>query len=437
MRYSAITPTARRQMLDSVGVKDVAELLDTIPADVRVKNPIQVAGPMAEAELRGRLETLKGRRPKLSFAGAGLYQHFVPATVDSLAARSEWVTSYTPYQPELAQGTLTMYYEFQTYIAQLTGQEIANSGMYDGSTSMVEAVLMALRIRPKADKTVYASCGLHPSYLSVLRTYMRFAKVEVKEVPLNKTSGRTDWSEVSGLDQAAAVVIQSPNFFGMIDDCDGVPDGAFKIGVCTEALSMAILEPLPVDIMTGECQSFGIPLQLGGPTAGFFATKKSLVRKMPGRLVGRTVDAEGEEAFCITLATREQFIRREKATSNICTSSGLMCLRSTIYLSMLGGKGLVELAKKNASTAAYFAAGLTNLGFTRVHDGPVFNEFVIDASSRPQAFEKLLEHDIVLGVPLEQFDSSRKNQFLVAFTELHYGRAEAHMQEIRDLVLQS
>ncbi len=424
-------------MLASIGVKDTSELMATIPDDVRIKQPIEIDGPMAEADLCGRLETLKERRPKYSFAGAGLYQHFIPATVSSLAARSEWVTSYTPYQPELAQGTLTMYYEFQTYMAQLTGQEIANSGMYDGSTSMVEAVLMAIRLRPRADKVVYISAGLHPAYAEVLRTYMRFADVEVKEVGLDPKSGRTDWSGAQDLDTASAVVVQSPNFFGTIEDCQDLPSKSFKIGVCTEALSMAILEPLQVDIMTGECQSFGIPLQLGGPTAGFFATKKSLVRKMPGRLVGRTVDAEGQEAFCITLATREQFIRREKATSNICTSSGLMCLRSTIYLSLLGGKGLIDLARKNTATAAFFAHGLSDLGFPRVYDGPVFNEFVIDTSGRPEAFERLLAQDIVLGVPLEQFDKNRKGQYLVAFTELHYGRAEAHMQEIKDIVLQS
>ncbi|MFT7616705.1 MAG: glycine dehydrogenase subunit 1 [Planctomycetota bacterium] len=437
MRYSAITPAARREMLERIGVKDASELMASIPEDVRMSEPIQVPGPMAEAELCGRLESIKGRRPKLSFAGAGLYQHYVPATVNSLAARSEWVTSYTPYQPELAQGTLTMYYEFQTYIAQLTGQEIANGGMYDGSTSMVEAILMAIRLRAKADKVVYASAGLHPSYAEVLHTYMRFADVKVVSVALDPATGKTDWSTVSGLENATAVIVQSPNFFGMIEDCDGLPEKAFKVGVCTEALSMAMLKPLAVDIMTGECQSFGIPMQLGGPTAGFFATKKSLVRKMPGRLVGRTVDAVGNEAFCITLATREQFIRREKATSNICTSSGLMCLRATLYLSLMGGKGLADLARKNTSAAAFFAKGLEDLGFPRVYSGPIFNEFVIDTSSRPGAFQKLLDNDIVLGVSLERFDSERKGQYLVAVTEMQYGRAEAHMQEIKDLVLQS
>ncbi len=437
MRYSAITPRAKQEMLQRLGVQNIEELLQSIPGDVRVTDPIEVTGPMAETELRGRLEALKGERPRLSFAGAGLYQHFVPAVVDSLAARSEWVTSYTPYQPELAQGTLTMYYEFQTYMAQLTGQEIANSGMYDGSTSMVEAVLMAARQRPRADKVVFTSAGLHPSYSEVLRTYMRFADVKVVEVPLDPATGLTDWSQAHGLEKAIAVVLQSPNFPGVLEDATGIPDEAFKVGVCTEALAMAWQKPLDVDIMTGDCQSFGIPMQLGGPTAGFFATRKAFVRKMPGRLVGRTVDAEGQEAYCITLATREQFIRREKATSNICTSSGLMCLRATIYLSLLGHKGLQELARKNASTAAFFAQGLEELGMPRVHTGPVFNEFVIDTSARPDAVEKLKEAGIVLGVSLEPFDSSRKNQYLVACTELQYGRAEAHMQEIKDIVLQS
>ncbi|MCB9832304.1 MAG: aminomethyl-transferring glycine dehydrogenase subunit GcvPA [Planctomycetes bacterium] len=439
MRYSANTPTSLRAMLDRIGAKSVEDLLATIPADVRLDRELEIAGPMPEADLRGRLEELKGPRPRISLVGGGLYDHYVPAPVDALAGRSEWVTSYTPYQPELAQGTLVMYYEFQTYVAQLTGQEIANAGMYDGSTALSEAVLMAARVRTKADPVVYVSAGLHPEYLAVLRTYMRFVGIEVATVALEPESGRTAWNSVdaASLAKAQAIVVQSPNFFGVIEDAAALPADAFKIGVCTEALSMAMLAPLPVEIMVGEIQSFGIPIQLGGPTAGFFATRKDWVRKMPGRLVGRSQDVDGKEAFCITLATREQFIRREKATSNICTSSGLMCLRATIYMSLLGGRGLERLAEKNARTARFFARGFEEMGLPLVHRGPYFNEFVIDCSAKPGLHDALQRQDLILGLPLDRFHPERKNQYLVAFTERHHGRAEAILQEVKNLVQHS
>ncbi len=436
MRYSANTPSSLRAMLDRIGVTSVEDLLGTIPKEARLDRELDIAGPLPEADLVARLEELKGARPKTSFVGGGLYDHYVPSPVDALAARSEWVTSYTPYQAELAQGTLVMYYEFQTYVARLTGQEIANGGMYDGSTALAEAVLMAARVKGKADPVVYVSAGVHPEYVAVLRTYMRYIGVEIATVDLDRKSGATDWSSVdaAALAKAQAVVVQSPNFFGVVEDAAKLPADAFKIGVCTEALSMAMLEPLPVEIMVGEIQSFGIPVQLGGPTAGFFATRKDWVRKTPGRLVGRSKDADGQEAFCITLATREQFIRREKATSNICTASGLMCLRATIYMSLLGGRGLERLAETNAKTARYFARGLADLGLPQVHSGPYFNEFVIDCSSRPDLYDRLLEKDIVLGLPLERFYPERKGQYLVAFTERHHGRAEAILQEVKNLV---
>ena len=368
MRYSANTPETLRAMLDRIGVADVDELLASIPEDVRLDRELDIEGPLHELELRGRLDELKSGTPRVSFVGGGLYDHYVPTPVDALAGRSEWVTSYTPYQAELAQGTLVMYYEFQTYVAQLTGQEMANAGMYDGSTALAEAVLMAMRVHGRAEPIVYVSAGLHPEYLDVLRTYMRFVDVELKLVELDPETGRTNWNscDPEALEKAQSVVVQSPNFFGMIDDLDGVPAKAFKVSVCTEALSMALLAPLDVDIAVGEIQSFGIPVQLGGPTAGFFATRKKWVRKSPGRLVGRTVDAAGEEAYCITLATREQFIRREKATSNICTASGLMCLRATIYLSLLGRKGLERRGREERGHGALLQEGLRG---ARLEDG--------------------------------------------------------------------
>lgn len=433
MRYSGITPKSKREMLDQVGAKSVEDLLGSIPKEVRSDGNLKIEGPLAEADLRARLEAVKGPAPRRSLVGGGIYSHFIPSPVDALCARSEWVTSYTPYQAETSQGTLVMYYEFQTYMAMLTGQEIANGGMYDGSTAMVEAVLMAMRVREKADPVVWVSGALNPEYRAVLDTYMRFAEVTVKTLPFDPKSGRTRFDGAAGIDKAAAVVVQSPNYFGVIEDLSGLAPGAFTVGVTTEAMAMALLDPMPCQIAVGDTQSFGIPAQLGGPTAGFFATKKDWVRKMPGRLVGRSKDDQGREAFCITLATREQFIRREKATSNICTSSGLMCLRTTVYLSLLGRRGLEDVARKNAAAARFLRSGFEKLGLKPVFDGPIFNEFVIDCSAKPWLYDALLEKDFVLGLPLDKRFPDMKNKILVAATELHYQEAQAILEEVKSL----
>lgn len=421
-------------MLKAIGVDDVEGLLGTIPQEVRSGEPLDIEGPLAEADLLSHLDSMKSREPRVDFTGAGLYQHVIPKTLDSLCARSEWVTSYTPYQAEISQGTLTMYYEFQTYMAMLSGQEIANAGMYDGSTALVEAVLMAMRLRPKADPVVYVSQAVHPEYVAVLRTYLNFLDVEVVLLGIDPDSGRTLMT-VGREEQSSAIafVVQSPNFLGVVEGTDELEADAFRIGVTTEALSMALLPPLDVDIMVGECQSFGIPVQLGGPTAGFFANSKKHVRRMPGRLVGRTVDSDGEEAFCITLATREQFIRREKATSNICTSSGLMCLRATVYLSLMGRKGLEILAKKNAAAARYFAAGFQDIGAQVAFSGEFFNEFVLDCSGVPNLWEALEEKGIVLGVPLGSHIEGMDHHYIVNVTEIHYSDAQHILEEIRNV----
>jgi glycine cleavage system P protein (glycine dehydrogenase) subunit 1 len=438
MRYSAITPSARAEMLSELGVDDIEGLLGSIPSEVRVPRDLDIVGPLPEAELRQRLEHLKTKRPRVSFVGAGLYPHYIPVPVDSLASRSEWVTSYTPYQAELAQGTLVMYYEFQSYVAMLTGQEIANGGLYDGSTALAEGVLMAMRVKPKHDPVVYVSAGVHPEYRAVLETYMGFVGMEVVELPIDSETGRTHFNvDAEAQKNAAAVVVQSPNFFGVVEDLDGLDDDAMSIGVTTEALALSILEPMPVKIAVGEFQSFGIPMQLGGPTAGFMATKKDWVRKLPGRLVGKTIDAKGDEAFCITLATREQFIRREKATSNICTASGLMCLRATIYLSLMGRKGIEDIAEKNAATARFFAKGFEELGLKLRFTGPFFNEFVLDCSAKPELYDRLRASDILLGLPLADRAPGMEHCYLVAATEVHYANAESILEEVKNLVQHS
>ena len=431
MRYSGITQEDQAAMLKAIGASNIEELFESVPKDVRSTRPLQIAGPLPEQHLLARLEELKTTPPRVSLVGGGLYEHFIPKTVDSLAARSEWVTSYTPYQPEVAQGTLSMYFEFQTYVCMLTGQELANGGMYDGSTSLAEAVMMALRIRKKAKK-VYVSDGLNPLYRQVLETYLSFQDVELHALPLDKTTGRTR-VDVSSDDQgsAAAVILQSPNFFGVIEDGEGVAENAFVISVCTEAQSMALLKPLRADVAVGEMQSLGIPIQLGGPTAGFFATSKKHVRQVPGRLVGKSVDRRGQEAYCITLATREQFIRREKATSNICTSSGLMCLRSAIYMSLLGAEGLRNAAQQSARSARAFLGALEEVGLKRVHEGAFFNEFVVDSSARPDLYASLKNDGFLMGIPLSRWLPDRKNEYLVSLTEMHYPRMTTLINEVK------
>ena len=432
MRYSGITERDRQEMLRVIGVESVEDLYRSVPQAVRMNRPLQVDGPLPEASLMRRLEEMKGPAPRVSLVGGGLYNHYVPAPVDSLAARSEWVTSYTPYQPELAQGTLVMYYEFQTYVCMLTGQELANGGMYDASTAMAEAVMMARRIRKKATD-LYVSDAVHPEYRRVLDTYLQFQDdVKLHVLPVDPETGRTIVDIPTDVQRdALAIIVQSPNFFGVIEEGTAVADDAFVISVCTEAQSMALLDPLRADIAVGDMQSFGIPVQLGGPTAGFMAAKKEHVRQIPGRLVGKTKDRLGREAYCITLATREQFIRREKATSNICTSSGLMCLRASIYLSLLGKEGLQDVARQSARAAHAFCEALEEVGLKRVHDGSFFNEFVVDASARPQLWEALRASGFVMGIPLAQWWPDREHQYLVALTELHYPQIRDLIQEVK------
>ena len=428
MRYSATTPGERQRMLDTIGVSSVRDLFDSVPAASRTRGAAAVVGPVPEATLLAQLDAGKVVPPRVALVGGGLYRHYIPATVDSLCTRSEWLTSYTPYQPEVSQGTLRMYYEFQTYVSMLTGQEISNGGMYDGSTACIEAVLMAKRLRPKATK-VLVSAALNPQYIEVLRTYLRFQDIEIILLPFDRATGRTLLGNDTAQVEAIAVVLQSPNTWGVIEDTAAIAAGAFRIVVVTEAQSMALLKPPPADIVCGEMQSLGIPVQLGGPTAGFFATRREFVRNMPGRLVGRTKDRHGTEAFCITLATREQFIRREKATSNICTSSGLMCLRSTVYMSLLGRKGLQELARQSARAARAFLAGLEEVGLKRAFSGSFFNEFVVDCTARPQLARQLEAAGFLLGMPLDS--QGLPHHRLVALTELEYPAVAALIKEVK------
>lgn len=428
MRYIPNSPEERAEMLEIVGLSSAEELFRSIPENVRLNRALKITEPLAESEVIGAMEALADKNTasrKPSFLGAGVYSHFSPTVVDHLSQRSEFFTSYTPYQPEISQGTLQYIFEFQTLICQLTGMDVANASMYDGSTAMAEAFLMAQRVT-RRDKVLVAET-VHPEYLQVAHTYVQHCGIGLDTIPFDEESGRL--SNLSKLDdQTAALVVQSPNFFGCVEDLQALSDQAHAVGallivVVTEAISFGLLKSpgaCGADIVVGEGQSFGIPMSFGGPHVGLFATSEKYVRNMPGRLAGVAYDKNGNRGFVLTLATREQHIRREKATSNICTNQGLIALAATIYMETMGKKGLQEVAMQNAQKAAYAAKQIAALdGYEIAFSAPKFNEFVVRG---PEPAEELLkrlreEKGIVGGLALSKYYDDRPNEFLVCATE--------------------
>lgn len=415
-------------MLEIVGLSSAEELFRSIPENVRLGRRLNVTDPLAESEVIGAMENLADKNTasrKPSFLGAGVYSHFSPTVVDHLIQRSEFFTSYTPYQPEISQGTLQYIFEFQTLICQLTGMDVANASMYDGSTAMAEAFLMAQRVT-RRDRVLVADT-VHPEYLQVAHTYVQHCGISLDTVPFDPETGRL--SDLSKLDDtAAALVVQSPNFFGCIEDLQALADQAHAVGallivVVTEAISFGLLKSpgaCGADIVVGEGQSFGIPMSFGGPHVGLFATSDKYVRNMPGRLAGVAYDKNGNRGFVLTLATREQHIRREKATSNICTNQGLIALAATIYMETMGKKGLQEVAVHNAQKAAYAAKKIGEIpGFEIAFSAPVFNEFVVRAEGSAESIlTKLREQKgIIGGLALSRYYPDRPNEFLVCVTE--------------------
>ncbi|MEJ7847107.1 MAG: aminomethyl-transferring glycine dehydrogenase subunit GcvPA [Pyrinomonadaceae bacterium] len=427
MRYIPNSPEERQEMLNVVGLNSAAELFRSIPQDVQLNRALNVTEALAESEVIAAMEGFAAKNTaaaKPSFLGAGVYSHFSPTVVDHLIQRSEFFTSYTPYQPEISQGTLQYIFEFQTLVCQLTGMEVANASMYDGSTSMAEAYLMAQRVTRK-DKIIVADT-VHPEYREVARTYTQHGELEIMSAGFNETTGRI--ASIEGLDDTvAAVVVQSPNFFGCIEDLQALADqahaaGALLIVVVTEAISFGLLKSpgeCGADIVVGEGQSFGIPMSFGGPHLGLFATREKFVRNMPGRLCGVAYDKNGNRGFVLTLSTREQHIRREKATSNICTNQGLIALAATIYMETMGKKGLQEVAMQNAQKAAYAKKQIaaTN-GYSIPLSAPTFNEFVV-RGSRPanEILESVREKGIVGGLALSKYYAGSDNDFLICVTE--------------------
>lgn len=427
MRYLPNSPRERAAMLDATGHHSIEELFSQIPEDLKLREPLKLPGPLSEQEILEffRQASAQSSREYVSMLGAGAYHHYRPVAIDSLVSRGEFFTAYTPYQAELAQGTLQAMFEFQTLIAQLTGMDVANASLYDGSTAMNEAVLMALRITRR--ERVLVGATVHPEYRQVLRTYVRSQGIEVAEIPY-APSGRLAGDALAGsLDgRTAAVVVQSPNFFGILERASEIAGavhraGALLVVVITEPLSLAIVRPpVEADIVCGEAQSFGVPVAYGGPYVGFLATREQFLRQIPGRLVGQTQDTEGRRGFVLTLATREQHIRREKATSNICTNQSLCALVATIYLSLLGKNGLKALAEQNLAKAHYAARELAAVpGASLPFTGPRFNEFVVKA---PADAEKLLaelrKEKIVGGLNLERFYPELKGHLLLCVTEM-------------------
>ncbi|MGH7835338.1 MAG: aminomethyl-transferring glycine dehydrogenase subunit GcvPA [Candidatus Binatia bacterium] len=433
MRYTPHTASDREAMLQVIGRASIDEIFSHVPRSLRERASISLPLGLGEAQVKRKLAALAAKNATPQewqlFLGAGIYQHFIPSTVDAVISRSEFSTSYTPYQPEVSQGTLQAIFEFQTLICQLTGMEVANAGLYDGASAAAEAVLMARRINDKRSR-VLLSQALHPQYRSVIASYVKnLSGVELIEVPYNP-SGATDPDAVLRQvdDRTMCVVAGYPNFFGVIEDLAPiqaacVQKGALLVTVTTEALSLGLLKPpgeWGAAIAVGEGQSLGIPMSLGGPGFGFFACQKKSVRSMPGRLAGETVDTAGRRGFVLTMSTREQHIRREKATSNICTNQNLCNLAATVFMSTLGKTGMRRLAQINASRAGRARERLIReAGLTPTFSGPVFNEFTLTVPRLADRLERMKSRKIVPGLPLERWYPDLKESLLVCVTEMN------------------
>ncbi|HVB32804.1 MAG TPA: aminomethyl-transferring glycine dehydrogenase subunit GcvPA [Patescibacteria group bacterium] len=432
MRYLPKGDAERRAMLDAIGAKSVEELFGSIPAKFRLAEPLPVPGPLAESEIVDYFRRRAGENSLgyASFLGAGVYRHLRSVVTDALLQRGEFLTSYTPYQAEISQGTLQWIFEFQTLVGQLTGQEVANASMYDGSTALAEAALMAERLTRR--RRVLAARSLHPEYRQVLETYAQHAGLEIESFGY-EVSGRADLDALRAAvdERTAAVVIQSPNFFGVLEEIPAAAEiahaaGALLVATVAEAASLGIARPpAEADIVAMEGQSYGLPPSYGGPFAGVLATREKFVRQMPGRLAGETRDTQGRRGFCLTLATREQHIRREKATSNICTNQALCALAMTIHLCLLGRQGVRELAEQNLAKARYAREKLEAVpGVERVFAAPVFNEFVIRLPRSVRMVNAALLKEKIIGpLALGPFYPELTKCALVCVTEVT-GREE-------------
>ncbi|MBY6241856.1 aminomethyl-transferring glycine dehydrogenase subunit GcvPA [Methylosinus sp. Sm6] len=427
MRYLPLTDEDRAKMREAIGVATIDELYADVPKDVLLKAPLDLPRGAPEMEVERRLAALARENVPASraFLGAGAYRHHIPASVDHLIQRSEFLTSYTPYQPEISQGTLQVLFEFQTQVAALTGMEIANASMYDGSTACAEAALMAHRLTKR--RKAVLSGGLHPHYAEVVRTISRFAGDEVVTLPPD-IFAREDVAAHIDAD-VSCVIVQTPDVFGNLRDLSPIAEachaeGALLVAVFTEAVSLGLLTPpgaFGADIVVGEGQSLGNPLSFGGPYVGLFATKREHLRQTPGRLCGETADADGRRSFVLTLSAREQHIRRDKATSNICTNSGLCALAFSIHLTLLGETGLRRLARANHASAVRLAERLAPIAGVDVLNDAFFNEFTLRVRGDAAALvETMAARGVLAGVPVSRLlpGAGLDDLLIVASTEV-------------------
>ncbi|MBE9582217.1 MAG: aminomethyl-transferring glycine dehydrogenase subunit GcvPA [Proteobacteria bacterium] len=427
MRYLPHTSEEIASMLEAVGVDDLDSLFSTVPEECRFSADLDLPESLTEWDLNAHMQALANKMavsPEYKvFMGAGSYEHFVPASVSYLLGRSEFVTSYTPYQPEMSQGTLQAIYEYQTLTARLLGMEIATASHYDGATALAESLLIAIRVTKR--KRVAVSSLIHPLYRRVVHTYFEPTGYEVVELGYLE-NGVTDLTDLDNVEDLAGVAVQSPNFFGCIENFQAVGEKAHDrqalfVASFTEALSYGLLKSpgsQGADIACGEGQSMGIPQTFGGPALGMLASRKKYMRSLPGRLVGQTKDLDGKRGFVLTLATREQHIRREKATSNICTNNSLCALAAAMYMASVGGTGIRELARLNHDKAEYLKKELKSAGLAITFDSPTFNEFVVEFPTGFQTtHERLLEKKIVAGLPLAPYYPELANHYLLCVTE--------------------
>jgi len=433
MRFIPHTEQDIREMLEAIGVQNVDQLFAGIPDNLQLgKTPLNLPPALSESEVVDTLRQIQMRNPDMnemsSFLGAGAYRHYSPAIIDSLIQRGEFSTSYTPYQAEVSQGTLQAIFEFQTMITMLTGMDVANASMYDGASALAEAILMANRINKKKEYLI--ASAVHPEYQQTANTYLRGTDLQLINVPYNP-EGKTDFEfiQTNLSDKTSAVILQSPNFFGIVEKYEQLgkslkEQNVLLIIVVVEPLSLGILKPpgqRQADIVVGELQSYGLPVSYGGPYAGFFATREKFVRQMPGRLAGETIDRKGQKSFVLTLSTREQFIRRERATSNICTNQGLCMLAVTIYLAVMGKKGLRELALLNLRKSNYLKNKISKTkDFEVCFNANTFNEVVIKCP-RPanEVRDALLEYKIIAGLPLGNYYPELADSLLICATEMN------------------
>ncbi len=436
--FVSITGHEQQEMLDAIGVRSVEELFSGIPESIRkdaeraLNLSLDISPTRTEQEVVEEVRALARKNgttaSMTSFAGGGAYAHFIPAALQYVLSRSEFVTSYTPYQAEIAQGTLQSIFEFQSYIAMLTGMDVSNASMYDGASASAEAVLMAMRITGR--KKILVAQSLHPHYREVIRTYTQGIDADLDFVPYDTGTGVTSAAALAAMidENTACFVAGYPNFFGAVESLDslfGIAAGkkALAIAVITEAMSTGLLMPpgrLGADITAMECQSFGVPLSFGGPYIGVCASKKAFVRQLPGRLVGQTVDKEGSRAYTLTLSTREQHIRREKATSNICSNEGLLAIAVALYLGLTGKSGLMRTARLNHDNALYLKEGLSRVaGVDATFGSPFFNEFVVRVKNLQHVYDTLVGNGYIPGVMMEHYYPDMKDCLLVNATELH------------------